>query len=363
MSVVVIERAGTKPALLNGSSAQARLRARLGEFASDTSGNVIMTFGLMAIALFGMVGGAVDLGRWLNARDQTIAAIDAAVLAAGRALQTDPTNVNAALNVARAYYATNTNSRIGTSVDTVDFAVTNNGGVIQATGSVTIKTPLLGIIDIAGMDLKEMALFSESEAPQAIIMQEANIGFNREISLMLDVSGSMCSPCTKLSDMKTAAKDLVNLVMKDAGAETWTKVAVVPFSGDVRPPASILSLVANPLTTSTGLWPSRRDIVTVSSGGGGNGKGHGGGGSTTTTSYYRTTCVAERVGVNAYTNAAPSAGNYVMPTYTKTSASCSTARGAHWPSSRKSRSNCVPWPSNVNSCGSAMPGSSRSKSH
>ncbi len=242
MSVVETKRDQTAPALLNGSSAQARLRARVGEFAGDRGGNVMMTFGLMAISLFGMVGGAVDLGRWLNARDQTISAIDAAVLAAGRALQTDPTNVNAALDVARAYYAENTTSRIDTSVDTVDFEVINSGGVIQATGTVKIKTPLLGIADLAGLDLNELPLFSENETPQAIIKQESDIGWNREISLMLDVSGSMCSPCTKLSDMKLAAVDLINLVMKDPGAETWTKVAVVPFSGDVRPPSSILSL-------------------------------------------------------------------------------------------------------------------------
>jgi Flp pilus assembly protein TadG len=332
MSVVVVERDKTTEALLNGTSAQSRLRARVGEFAGDTKGNIMMTFGLMAFSLFGMVGSAVDIGRWLNARDQTVSAVDAAVLAAGRALQTNPADEAGAIAVATAYYNANKATRITTVEDTIGFAVTNDGGMIQATGNVKLKTYVLGIIDrYDNLGLKEIPLFADGETPQAIIKQEADIGFNREVSLMLDVSGSMGSG-TKLADMKFAAKDLINLIMKDPGADTWTKVAVVPFSGDVRPPASILALAANPNTGATsGLWPTKRP---VSSGGGGggngnlivanNGNGNGGGSGGSTDYYYRTTCVAERTGTNAYTNEPPSAGNYVMPTYTKDSAKCST---------------------------------------
>lgn len=314
MSVVVIERDKTTQALLNGTSAQSRCRARLGEFAGDTKGNVMMTFGLMAFSLFGMVGGAVDLGRWLNARDQTIMAVDAAVLAAGQALQTNPADEAGAVAVAMAYYNANKTSRITTINDTVGFEVTNNGGMIQATGNVELKTYILGILDPhRTLGLHELPLFAANELPQAIIKQESDIGFNREVSLMLDVSGSMGSG-TKLADMKYAAKDLVNLIMKDPGADTWTKVAVVPFSGDVRPPAAIRTLVTPP--TSNPSWPSSRSIVTSTGGKKGG---------TTTTTYYRTNCIAERSGTNAYTNeVGGTTSNFVMPTYTKDSASCST---------------------------------------
>ena len=43
----------------------------------------------MGVVLMLAIGAAVDMGRWLHARDQTVAAIDAAVLAGGRALQTN----------------------------------------------------------------------------------------------------------------------------------------------------------------------------------------------------------------------------------------------------------------------------------
>ena len=311
MSVVVIERDETARALLNGTSAQSRCRARLGEFAGDTKGNVMMTFGLMAMSLFGMVGGAVDLGRWLNARDQTIAALDAAVLAAGRALQTDPTNESAAVDLALAYYNENTKARIKTIEDTIGFEVTNNGGMIQATGNVKLKTYILGAFDLYdNLGLKELPLFADGETPQAIIKQEADMGFNREVSLMLDVSGSMGSG-TKLADMKFAAKDLVNLIMKDPGADTWTKIAIVPFSGDVRLPSSIYSQVTPAITAgNTSAWPSTRNYAD---------------GKKTIYRYRTNTCVAERSGTNAYTNVAPGTGNFVRPVYDdSTSRQCNT---------------------------------------
>ena len=60
-------------------------------FWADRSGNVAIVFALTAIVLMLAIGAAVDVGRWLHARDQTVAAIDAAVLAGGRALQTNST--------------------------------------------------------------------------------------------------------------------------------------------------------------------------------------------------------------------------------------------------------------------------------
>jgi Flp pilus assembly protein TadG len=64
--------------------------AALAHFRSDQSGNVAMVFGLMAIVLMVAIGAAIDIGRWLHARDQTVTAVDAAVLAGGRQLQITP---------------------------------------------------------------------------------------------------------------------------------------------------------------------------------------------------------------------------------------------------------------------------------
>ena len=62
------------------------------EWRSDRSGNVAITFAMMAVVLMLAVGAAVDIGRWLHARDQTVSAVDAALLAGGRYLQTNSTD-------------------------------------------------------------------------------------------------------------------------------------------------------------------------------------------------------------------------------------------------------------------------------
>ena len=59
------------------------LVSALHRFSRDKRGDVAILFGLMALALFMMIGLAVDYGRFLSARNQTLAATDAAVLAGG----------------------------------------------------------------------------------------------------------------------------------------------------------------------------------------------------------------------------------------------------------------------------------------
>ena len=344
-----------------------RLRDGLSEFARDTEGTVMMTFGLMAIAMFAMVGGAVDMGRWLNARDQTISAIDAAVLSAGRALQTGATP-DQAKQVALNYYNENTKSRLSLEDDTVQFIVSADRTTVTATGSAHIRTPFMALANVPSLPL-----FTGPEAPEASITQRSDTGTNREISLMLDVSGSMCSPCTKRDDMKAAAADLVSILLPDTQGLFWTKVAVVPFSGDVRPTASMLSQVVPPITNVA--WPKYRSFASGGGGGNGNnggnngngnsgngnngngnsgngnngngnsgngnsgngnggggnsgngnggggngGGGNSGGGSTSTYNYYRTACVGERQGPNKHTDEAASpTSNFVTQTYVEKS--------------------------------------------
>ncbi len=102
--------------------------------------------------------------------------------------------------------------------------------------------------------------------------------------MMLDITGSMSGQ--KLTDMKSAASDLVNIVVWADQSEYTSKIAIVPFAYDVRLPSSAF-------TKATG--------ATVQNNG--------------------NTCVVERIapttgsGKNKtpqYTDAAPAAGQYVM---------------------------------------------------
>jgi len=276
----------------------------IARFTADQSGNTAVLFAVMAIGLMLSIGAAVDVGRWLHARDQTVAAIDAALLAGGRALQTNSQDSAGALATARKFYEQNVATRLPVTNDTVNFAVVDGGTAITASGSAFIKTPFL---QLANIDKLPLISSSETEFSKAELAVGGNGGENIEISMMLDVTGSMAGQ--KLRDLKDAAKDLINIIVWDDQAKFTSKVALVPFSEDIRLPTT--TALNNARGTSL---PATK---TVSFG------GWWGGPSQT---YYLSDCVVERTGSQKYTDAAPGSGQYVMGHYTENY----TSSGGWW---------------------------------
>ena len=284
-----------------------RGRQRLADFARDKAGDVAILFGLMTMAMFMLIGAAVDIGRWLNARDQTIAAIDAAVLAAGRALQTNGGNQADAIAMAKVYYQEAVKSRLVVKNDNVTFSVVDNGTAVQASGNAAINTPFMRL---AGINELPLLKNTGAEHSKSVLAVGGNAELNLEIAMMLDVSGSMGSG-GKLQDMKDAASDLVDIVVWNDQSKFKSRVSVVPFSADVRPPVaasqggllgmlnSLLSLVTPPTNSS---WPGSRRY--------------------NNRTYTKTACVGERMSTEKYSDVLPAADKYMTPTYTS-GGSCS----------------------------------------
>lgn len=193
-------------------------------------------FGLLIIVLFASAGGAVDYGRWNSARQVTITAMDAAVLAAGRALQVDSSDVSGAIAAAQAVYNKNIAGRIPTLSDTISFVITDDKTAVTVTGNAEIETFLLKVIQIDRMALLDDAGSDYSKAKLAV---NGNAGVNIEVSMMLDVTGSMSG--SKITDMKEAAKDLINIVIWDDQSSFTSKIAVVPFAHAVNVGSSVFT--------------------------------------------------------------------------------------------------------------------------
>jgi len=251
-------------------SALAALYGPVKRFSSDARGEVAVLFGLMALALFMMIGLAVDYGRYVNARSQTISATDAAVLAGARALQTNGGNQTAALKVAQAYYDQATKNRISLNNDTIKFSVTDNSTAVVTTGNATLSTPFMGL---AGTKSLPVLHKDGSDYSKAVLAVGGNAELNLEISMMLDVTGSMRGQ--KLSDMKDAASDLVNIVVWQDQSKFTSKVAIVPFAYDVRLPTDAFK-------KATGTTDTKKP------------------------------CVVERIGSKKYGDDAPKTGQYVL---------------------------------------------------
>ena len=272
----------------------------VGRFRNDASGNVAVVFALMGVVLMLAIGAAVDVGRWLHARDQTVAAVDAAVLAGGRALQTSSTDKSAAVAAADKYYKENVSSRLPVVNDTVSFAVRPDGMGMTASGSAFIKTPFLRFASIDKLPLisSSQTEFSKSE----IAIGGKGDGNSIEVALMLDVTGSMDG--SKLDALKDAligesrncndAPNALICIIFSSSKNDNVRVSVVPFSEDIRLPSTALNAARG-----TGLASSK----TLGSG-------------SNKATYYLTPCVVERKGATyRYTDTGPAANRYVMAHY------------------------------------------------
>ena len=274
----------------------------------DRSGTTLVTFALTLVGLMLGIGAAIDIGRWLFARDDTLAAVDAAVLAGARALQTSGDDATA-LSVAQSFYQANVSSRLPVKNDTISFAVVDSGQAVIAKGTAYIDTLFLQLADIASLPLVPVSAAEIAKAEFAVGNESETGGENEEaesleISLMLDVTGSMQGD--KLEDLKSAAADLINIVLWEGQTENNSRIALVPFSEDIRLPTTSALEEAR----GTGLASKKTLSSKYSS------------------TYYLSDCVVERTGTHAYTDATPDPGQLVMAHYTSsTTGSGSSLKG------------------------------------
>ncbi len=185
-------------------------------FAKDQRGSIIFVFAVMSALMMGMIGGSVDYGRWLSAKSKTLNAMDAAVLAGGRVLQLPGKTEADAVSAAQKYYAENKSNAL--YVDNTTFSVQNNEVVGTSTSSV--KTPFLGAAGIKTLPVNVTS--------KAILAAGGNAGSHVEIAIMLDTTGSMGGQ--KMTDLKDAAKDLIDIVVWQDQSTYTSRVALAPFS-------------------------------------------------------------------------------------------------------------------------------------
>jgi Flp pilus assembly protein TadG len=254
-------------------------------FRDDDGGNVAIIFAISAIVLMLCIGAAVDIGRWLHARSATLSAIDAAVLAGGRTMQVTHGDKAAAVAAATNYYNENVKTRLPVTDDTVVFTTADNGMGLTAQGNAYIKTPFLQFANVSKLPLISLAQTKFG----------SNLGMKTgetEISVMLDVTGSMAG--SKLTSLKSSAQKLVDIVTTaNQDAKYKTRIAIVPFSEDIRMPD------AASYQAATGKPPK---VLMVKSG-------------KTQTIYNRSElCLVERTTSSSrYNDDAPSTNNYPLP--------------------------------------------------
>jgi Flp pilus assembly protein TadG len=187
-----------------------------GRFTLSRSGGVALIFGLSFIPLSLLTLTAIDFHRASTVKAALQDAIDSASLAAAR--NQSATTTAQIQTIGNNVLAANMASFPDVSLGTATFTLSGDGtvnGVVHAE-----VTPLVANMFIGGPI--DVAATSEVKRSSKSL----------EVALVLDTTGSMGG--TRISDLRTAANDLVDLVVQDVQTPHYTKVAIVPYSQGVN---------------------------------------------------------------------------------------------------------------------------------
>jgi Flp pilus assembly protein TadG len=183
-----------------------------------------MLWGLMAAVLLGVLGLAVDFTRAQMVHTQLQNAADGAALAAARGVGL---TLSQRTTSARAFF----DAEAGEYAQTSTFALTT-----LANGTYQVQAS-------APMPMSLAALVSNQPWNIGVTSQALQSGVNLEVSLVLDTTGSMAGQ--KIIDMRNAATNLVNTVVRAQQTPFYSKLALVPFSIGVDAGAYAASVRGN----------------------------------------------------------------------------------------------------------------------
>ena len=181
------------------------------------SGNAAMVMMLLALPLFAGAGLAIDTARAFVVESRMAKALDAAGLAAGRVVLEDRMEQDA-----RAYFAANyPDGLLGSDIDPDEIAirVDANNEFIELSAATRMPTRFMRVFGQEYVDV-------EVESVIQRLVQGA------EIALVMDNTGSMQGH--KMTTMKTAALDLVDIVFAGETAYDHLWWSLVPYSSTVN---------------------------------------------------------------------------------------------------------------------------------
>ena len=182
----------------------------LSRFARARSGAVAIWFAVMALPLAVLSFALIDVNRASVEKRYLQDALDAAVLLVARSTAT--TNEQAQTLGSAALAAQLSGMSDATLVSST-FII--DGSTIKGTATSGLA-PYISNLWLGG----DMGIGAVAEATRAAT--------NLEVALVLDVTGSMAG--SRLTDLKAAAKDLIDMVVSDTQSPYYSKAALVPYS-------------------------------------------------------------------------------------------------------------------------------------
>lgn len=177
-------------------------------------GAVAIWFAVMALPTAVLAFGLIDVSRASVEKRQLQDALDAATLMAARSTSTTDGQMQA---IGAPALAAQLSGVSDATIQSSSFKIVGTKVTGTATASVV---PVIANLWLQG----NMTVGAESEV--------ARSSTNLEVSIVLDITGSMRGQ--KLTDLKAAAKDLIDLIVSDVQTPFYSKAALVPFEVGVN---------------------------------------------------------------------------------------------------------------------------------
>jgi Flp pilus assembly protein TadG len=187
---------------------------------SDDRGATTILFALLCTFMLLFVGLAVDFSRAQATSRSLTAALDAAALAAGRALLDVRLSESEVTDMAIAYFEENIKTgQFDAKVGTPRVAVDRLGGSVEIAVDAQVPTTLLALADVRSfqLPLRATAAFAQKDI---------------ELSMALDVTGSMSG--SKIAALRQATTDLIDIMLPDGGTPNKVRVGLAPYDEGVN---------------------------------------------------------------------------------------------------------------------------------
>lgn len=187
---------------------------RAGHFFTAQEGGVAPIMGIAFLVLIGCVGSAIDMQRAQQVQTKLSSTLDSAGLAAGATLST--TNLE---TEAQKYTHANFNHYFDANITEFSAQSNTDGSIITLSATAVMPTTFMRVL---GVDTVTVRADSE--------ITRASKGL--ELVMVLDNTGSMYG--SKLTSLKSAATDLVNILYGDNTTVDDLWIGLVPFSQAVN---------------------------------------------------------------------------------------------------------------------------------
>jgi Flp pilus assembly protein TadG len=198
--------------------------ARLAALRGEERGTVAIIFAFCLFALVMVLGLALDIGRAVHTKFKLASAADGAALAAAKSMHDRNMTLAEIKALARTYFEANVGKSgpdFG-SISDFDVAVDREKGVVTVDAAAVVPTTFARLGGLQSMTTPATAVAAFD--PKDI-----------EVGLSLDVTGSMCNPCSKIEDLQAAARDMVDILLPaNKSTSNKVRIALAPFAAGVN---------------------------------------------------------------------------------------------------------------------------------